>query len=133
MIKRLLLIAALIIPNIGFTKEWNFDVYLDKTRIGQHTFKLSDANELVSQAKFNVKVLFINAYSNQHTAVEHWQDGCLKSLDASTVENKVTTKVKGNLSDSGFEVDDGKTKQILSGCPMTFAYWSRRFCSKQNC
>ncbi len=126
MIKRLLLILALIIPNVGFTKEWNFDVYLDKSKIGQHTFRLSDGNQLVSEANFNVKLFFINAYSYQHMAVEHWQEGCLKSLDSNTVENKVTTKVKGKLSDSGFEVYDGKTKQILSQCPMTFAYWSQK-------
>ena len=57
-IKRLLLIAALIIPNVGFTKEWNFDVYLDKSKIGQHTFRLSDGNQLVSQATFQCEVIF---------------------------------------------------------------------------
>ena len=107
-------------------KEWNFDVYLDKTRIGQHTFKLSEANELVSQAKFNVKVLFINAYQYSHSAVEQWQDGCLKSLEASTLENDVATKVKGSADSDRFVVDDGKEQKALPACAMTFAYWSQK-------
>lgn len=112
-------------PNIGYAKEWNFDVYLDKTRIGQHTFRLSEANELVSQAKFNVKILFINAYQYKHDAVEQWKEGCLKRLDSSTLENDVMTKVSGKSGESQFVVDDGKAKQVLPNCPMTFAYWNQ--------
>lgn len=112
-------------PNIGYAKEWNFDVYLDKTRIGQHTFRLSEANELISQAKFNVKILFINAYQYKHDAVEQWKEGCLKRLDSSTLENDVMTKVSGKSGESQFVVDDGKAKQVLPNCPMTFAYWNQ--------
>jgi hypothetical protein len=119
-------ILVFILPTAAFAKEWNFDVYLDKTRIGQHTFKLSEANELVSQAKFNVKVLFINAYQYNHTAVEQWQDGCLKQLEASTLENDVSTKVKGTADSERFVVDAGKQHQVLPGCAMTFAYWSQK-------
>jgi hypothetical protein len=119
-------ILVFILPTAAFAKEWNFDVYLDKTRIGQHTFKLSEANELVSQAKFNVKVLFINAYQYNHTAVEQWQDGCLKQLEASTLENDVATKVKGTADSDRFVVNDGKQQQVLPGCAMTFAYWSQK-------
>lgn len=121
-----LLILTVIMPNIGFAKEWNFDVYLDKTKIGQHTFRLSEGNELISQAKFNVKVLFISAYKYNHNTVERWKDGCLKNLESSTLENDVTTKVKGNASNGQFLVDDGKVKQVLPDCPMTFAYWNQK-------
>lgn len=126
MLKQFAVMLALLIPATGFSKEWDFDVYLDKTKIGRHSFKLSEASELVSQAKFNVKVLFINAYQYDHTAVEHWQEGCLKRIDSSTLENDVSTKVTGKLADNGFEVNDGKTRQILPECPMTFAYWSQK-------
>ncbi|MDO9281260.1 MAG: DUF6134 family protein [Methylotenera sp.] len=119
------LILAVMTPNIGHAKEWNFDVYLDKTRIGQHTFRLSEASELVSQAKFNVKVLFINAYQYKHDAVEQWKEGCLKRLDSSTLENDVMTKVSGRSGEGQFVVDDGKAKQVLPNCPMTFAYWNQ--------
>ncbi|MDP1523949.1 MAG: DUF6134 family protein [Methylotenera sp.] len=119
------LLLAVIIPSIGYAKEWNFDVYLDKTRIGQHTFRLSETSELVSQAKFNVKVLFINAYQYQHDAVEQWQEGCLKRLDSNTLENDIMTKVSGKSGEGQFVVDDGKAKQVLPNCPMTFAYWNQ--------
>ncbi len=124
--KPLIVLLALLLPHTVHANSWDFDVYLDKTKIGQHKFSLSETNKLISEANFNVKLLFINAYSYQHTAVEQWQDHCLKSLEATTLENKVLTKVKGRLGSSGFELDDGKSKQTLPECPMTFAYWSQR-------
>lgn len=117
--------TLLVSPSV-MAREWAFDVYLDKTKIGQHTFKLNNAQELVSQAKFNVKVLFINAYQYQHKAVENWQNSCLKNLEANTVENDVTTKVKGQLSDGNFVVENGAEKQSLPSCAMTFAYWNQK-------
>ena len=63
------LISALFSAN-SMAKEWLFDVYLDQSKIGEHQFKLSDAGVLTSTAKFNVKVLFINAYQYDHQAVE---------------------------------------------------------------
>ena len=122
----LLALCTLLISPTLMAREWAFDVYLDKTKIGQHTFKLNNAQELVSQAKFNVKVLFINAYQYQHKAVENWQNNCLKNLEANTVENDVTTKINGQLRDGNFVVDNGEEKQALPSCPMTFAYWNQK-------
>ena len=119
----ILVISALASQAVS-AKEWAFDVYLDKSKIGQHTFNLDNANELTSKAKFNVKVLFINAYQYDHKAVEKWQGDCLSSLEAHTFENKVITDVKGKLTESNFVVDDGKNKQSLPSCSMTFAYWN---------
>ena len=104
-------------------KEWAFDVYLDKSKIGSHTFTLND-NKLVSKAKFNVKVLFINAYKYDHISKEQWQNDCLTNIDVNTTEDKVTTNVKGKKVASGFEINDGKTSQTLPECVMTFAYWN---------
>ncbi len=119
-----ILVTVLLTTQVAMAKDWTFDVYLDKSKIGQHTFSLSDENELTSKAKFNVKVLFINAYQYDHKAVEKWQGDCLASLEAHTVENKVTTDVKGKLVEPNFIVDEGKTKQSLPACMMTFAYWN---------
>ena len=118
--------------NVCQAKEWAFDVYLDKTKIGLHTFTLNEAQELVSKARFKVKVLFINAYDYDHTAVENWHSGCLKNLNANTVENGTSMQVKGLLNDSGFIVDDGKNKQLLPECPMTFAYWNQKILSQSK-
>jgi hypothetical protein len=105
-------------------QEWAFDVYLDKSKIGNHTFTLDQNNLLTSRAKFNVKVFFINAYSYDHTAKEQWQGDCLSSLAANTIEDKVVTNLKATKKEAGFEINDGKTKQILPQCVMTFAYWN---------
>ena len=112
-------------------KEWAFDVYLDKSKIGSHTFTLND-NKLVSNAKFNVKVLFINAYKYDHISKEQWQNDCLTSIDVNTTEDKVTTNVKGKKVASGFEINDGKTSQTLPECVMTFAYWNPKIINQSK-
>jgi Family of unknown function (DUF6134) len=121
---KLILTACLVFatPMVS-AKDWSFDVFLDKSKIGTHTFTLND-NMLVSRAKFNVKVLFIEAYKYDHTSKEQFDGDCLKSLESNTTENKVITKVKGSKKEAGFEVTDGKITQTLPACSMTFAYWN---------
>ena len=123
-IKTTLVLCAAFYASFAAAKDWQFDVYLDKSKMGQHTFSLNDANALTSTAKFNVKVLFVNAYSYDHKATEKWNGDCLANLTAHTVENKVTTDVKGKLSDGAFVVENGVDKQTLAACSMTFAYWN---------
>lgn len=120
------LLLSTLASQSAMAKEWVFDVYLDKSKIGQHTFKLNDALVLTSTATFKVKVLFINAYQYEHQAIEQWQDDCLTSLDAHTTENKVNTYVKGKLSSKNFIVETVKSKQELPVCTMTFAYWNSK-------
>jgi hypothetical protein len=110
-------------------QEWAFKVYLDKNHIGEHTFRLDQHDNdktLISSAKFNVKVLFVNAYNYLHTAQEKWRGDCLKALQARTEENKQITDVKGELNGNGFKVDGPKGKLSLPECAMTFAYWNPR-------
>lgn len=116
----------------AFAKDWAFDVYLDKNKIGQHSFHLSEDNELTSKAKFNVKVLFINAYHYDHSALEKWQGDCLTNIKSHTVENKVTTDIKGRLTDAGFIVENGNEKQNLLACSMTFAYWNPKILTQDK-
>lgn len=129
-LKRYLLIrvcaflSTVIIALPAVAEEWAFDVFLDKSKIGKHTFTLDQNRQLTSRAKFNVKVLFIEAYSYDHTAKEQWKENCLASLDANTTEDKVLTNIKGTKINERFEVTDGKTIQTLPACTMTFAYWN---------
>lgn len=104
-------------------KEWAFNVFLDKSKIGTHSFIFND-NTLISKAKFNVKVLFIDAYKYDHESTEQWQNDCLTNIDVNTTEDKVTTIVKGKKMASGFEISDSKSSQTLAECVMTFAYWN---------
>lgn len=123
-VKIFALLAAGLTANTASANEWNFDVYLDDSKIGEHTFVLKDATELTSTANFKVKILFFNAYQYDHKAVETWQGDCLSSLSAHTVEDNVSSTVTAKLSGQSLRVDDGKTKQNLPACSMTFAYWN---------
>lgn len=55
----LLTVLLVLLSSSSYAKEWAFDVYLDKTKIGEHIFNLSEDKTLTSRAKFNVKLLFI--------------------------------------------------------------------------
>jgi hypothetical protein len=104
--------------------EWNFDVYLDKTKIGTHIFTLSEDGKMLSRAQFKVKILFLEAYSYDHISKEEWNNDCLRRIDANTIENKVVTKVSGSQEASLFNISNGEETQSLPGCVMTFAYWN---------
>lgn len=112
-------------------KEWSFEVWLDKQKIGTHTFSLNN-QQLQSRADFKVKVLFINAYRYKHQADETWEGACLSSLKAHTEENKTVTDVNGQLQGTQFVLnkngdknsEKNAEKQILPACIMTFAYWN---------
>ncbi|EUJ10484.1 hypothetical protein Meth11DRAFT_1306 [Methylophilaceae bacterium 11] len=129
--KSLWMTLALLLNAPAYAKDWSFDVYLDKQKIGTHTFTL-DGNQLSSQASFKVKVLFINAYDYQHAAQETWQNDCLTKLKAHTVENKVVMDVDAERKDSVFEVNYNKTKQKLPECTMTFAYWNTKILTQKK-
>lgn len=119
----LLFVATLNFMPLAEAKDWSFDVWLDKQKIGTHTFSLNQ-NQLQSRANFKVKVLFINAYRYQHQADETWQGQCLSQLNAHTEENKDITDVKGQLQETQFGVEKNGVKQALPACVMTFAYWN---------
>ena len=127
--KQFLALTALSIGMLSAAqaKDWSFEVWLDKQKIGTHTFSLNN-NQLQSRADFNVKVLFINAYQYIHQAEETWQGVCLTSLKAHTEENKVVTDVNGQLQEKQFMVEKrsakNSDKQTLPTCTMTFAYWN---------
>lgn len=131
--KRFLLLILVFFSGQIFAKEWVFDVYLNKAKMGTHTFVLSDTNMMTSSAKFKVKVLFINAYSYNHVSKEQWQDGCLNSIEAETTENKVNTKVSGKLEGSDFNINvNDKQNQALPACVMTFAYWNPKILTQSK-
>lgn len=108
--------------------EWAFDVYLDKNKMGQHTFTVNEKDgttTLTSRAKFKVKVLFVNAYSYDHLAKETWNKNCLNNIESKTTENNVYTSVSGKLDSGHFMVDvSGKPLQTLPECVSSFAYWN---------
>ena len=122
--KLITLLFVCLFSSTAMADEWLFDVYLDNSKIGKHSFSLVNST-LTSRAKFKVKVLFINAYSYDHLAIETWNKSCLSNIESKTTENKVFTTVKGKLDAGHFVLDvTGKAQQTLPECVSSFAYWN---------
>ena len=109
------------------TREWHFDVSLDGRPIGEHRFILragEHAQELTSEARFRVRLLFVAAYRYEHRAREWWQGDCLVRLDARTDENGKRMAVAGARDGGTFRLTLGSEVTPLDECVQTFAYWN---------
>src|SRR5688572_20675968 len=111
---RLLLIALTLASTFAAAaepREWKFAALLDGKPIGHHHFKLVEADtkrELTSEARFNVKLLFVTVYTYVHDDKETFQGDCLTDIDARTDDNGTRLVVRGSLDSQGFSVSDGK-------------------------
>ena len=106
---------------------WEFDVLLDDKQIGYHTFSVvqeGTGQRFETEAKFDVKFLFITAFRYRHQNVESWNDGCLASINASTNSNGEELEVTGRSVDGRFELLDSSETVDLPACVQTFAYWN---------
>lgn len=91
-------------------RTWDFRVLLDGREIGRHTFTRQEQGEaarVVSQASFDVRVLFVSVYRYEHRAEERWRGACLVSLEASTEDNGVRKDVRARPQE----------------CTRSFSYW----------
>lgn len=112
------------------SQSWDFSVLLDGDEIGYHRFELTDVGDerrVRSEAKFDVRFLFINAFRYRHENTEIWSNGCLRQIEAKTQANGKKLSVSGSQVQDEFIVDDGSEKNALSDCVMTFAYWDPDF------
>jgi len=126
----LLLSSAAVIAEDTTDKTLVFDVFLDGKKIGYHRFEIDGprSNAAVrSEASFDVKFLFVTAFSYRHTATESWSNGCLDEIEARTDSNGNKLNVSGERTDSGFVIDTGDVEAELPSCVMTFAYWNPGF------
>lgn len=109
------------------TETWEFEVRLDDRKIGYHRFDLGHEGGrqvLQTEASFDVKVLFINAFRYRHRNTEIWQNGCLASIDAVTDNNGDDLFVRGEQTGERFTLASGSEPAELDGCVQTFAYWN---------
>jgi len=114
----------------GIDKNWQFVVYLDGDEIGFHNFSMvhkEQHHEIYSSARFDVKFLFINAYSYQHDNVEQWNGQCLNSINAVTDDNGELYKVFGKAASDAFVVNTSEKQNKYLPCIKTFAYWDPDF------
>lgn len=129
-LKNVLLVSSLLllysINVLAQPQEWRFKVYLDNTEIGYHHFRINQSNgirDIVTEAEFNVRFLFFNAYRYKHLNNESWRGNCLASITSQTDDNGRSYRVTGNADETGFIVDAGIGAQQLPNCVMSFAYW----------
>jgi len=107
-----------------------FEAFYDDRRIGEHRYEIirdGDAAQVRSRAEFQVKLLFISAYSYQHHANELWRNGCLTRLEAVTDDNGERFAVEGSQQQGELVLTRMAPEQtrvsLDSDCPATFAYW----------
>lgn len=109
-------------------REWRFNVTLDGRPIGSHRFFLREygqRKELSSEARFNVRILFFDAYRYEHHAREIWDGSCLESIDARTNDNGDESTVRGARDDGVFRLATDSFAGAIGSCVQTFAYWSQ--------
>ncbi len=124
-----LLLTALPIlaADLSLLQQWTFRVLLDGKDIGLHTFSLhktADVTHVTSTARFDVKVLFFNAYQYIHEAQEVWRADCLSGMTARTNDNGRLLSVNVVEHATGMVVTTDQKQFGLSGCVMSFAYWN---------
>ena len=115
------------VPAATETQDWKFDVLLDDKEIGYHEFRVSDDGTrqvLETEARFDVKFLFITAFKYRHQNTEIWNDGCLTSIEAATNNNGDFLEVNGERIGDAFAVKRTSGPATLENCVRTFAYWN---------
>ncbi len=111
-------------------REWNFTVYLDEREIGEHRFRVFETDGLQqvrSEARFDVRILFFDAYRYRHRSDEAWRGDCLVSIEARTDDNGDTQQVSGEARETHFQVRTDAGQAQLPACVMSFAYWDPDF------
>ena len=107
--------------------DWRFEVLLDDKPIGYHEFSVSNDGRrqiLETEARFDVKFLFITAFRYRHQNTETWDNGCLSSIEAATNSNGDMLEVNGQQLDDVFQVSRASGEATLESCVRTFAYWN---------
>ena len=138
---RLLALAALPIAESAaaapWPGEWDFVALLGGEPIGAHRYVVTPSGAhsftVISDARFDVKILGIPVYRYRHRAVEHWDGDCLQAIDSRTDDDGRLERVRGWLDGQRFVLDarpDGGRAAPpgagleVSDCVMSFAYWS---------
>jgi hypothetical protein len=108
-------------------QEWRFKVFLQDKPIGRQVFRLSHEGNrarLLTEAAFDVKVLFFTAYTYRHRAEEIWEDGCLERIESTTDDNGERFRLLGQAAKAGFQVETASFHATLPACVRSFAYWN---------
>ena len=108
-------------------RSWNFRVTLDDAPIGTHRFTLRSTGaerELVSEARFEVKVLGLTVYRYAHRAVENWRGECLTKMSAQTNDDGTKLSVQAQHEGDKLAIIATGGRETAPACAMSFAYWN---------
>ncbi len=111
----------------AYQADWQFEVLLNDKPIGFHSFSLAGDGErqtLTTEAQFDVKFLFVNAFRYRHDNTEIWGNGCLDSINATTDSNGDLLSVRGQRLGSSFRLEGQPAEPLPGECIQTFAYWN---------
>lgn len=125
--QKVLLCLALSAGTSAQAQQWNFQVFLDDRPIGHHHYTLREngaERELKTEARFDVKLLFINAYRYVHDASERWRGNCLARLNARTDDNGEHSEVGAEQQGDKVTITTTRGRDSADGCLMTYAYWN---------
>lgn len=135
-------LVALLLPAAAFAdiegdsvESWTFDVFLGDKVIGYHRFEASEIEDgwlVQSNAEFRVKVLFITAFDYEHSNSEVWNNGCLRSIDATTDSNGKRFEVQGRKDNGTFIVETNQESKTFQECVASFAYWNRELLTRER-
>ncbi|MEX0330081.1 MAG: DUF6134 family protein [Puniceicoccaceae bacterium] len=120
-------IAQTSLDTVDDSLEWRFKVFLDDKEIGWHQFRIDPEGSRVNvetEARFDVKFLFITAYRYQHRNVEAWDSMGLVSIDAYTNANGDEFIVQGERAGEHFTLSTGAEDAKLPAELKSFCYWS---------
>jgi hypothetical protein len=109
---------------------WQFEVFLDDTRIGYHRFevvKQQDQMIVYSKARFELEFLFFTAYQYEHDNFEIWQNNCLQKIESVTNDNGEQYQVSGKQVKDHFLLSRTSATTPLPECVKTFSYWNPDF------
>ena len=116
-------------------KSWEFSVLLDGSPIGYHHFELlprESGLEVRSEAQFDVRFLFFNAFQYRHTNRELWDGECLRLIESKTRQNGKRFSVSGERDANGLFLEANGREDRLDGCVMSFAYWNPDFLNESR-
>lgn len=128
-------LASFALPARAAAQEWRFRVFLGEQEVGEHRFQLERRSEgatLRSQARMNVKLLGLNAFSYVHEATERWSGDCLERIESKTDRNGRPYAISGERTDDAFRVQTLKATEALPRCIMSFAYWNPKILGQRQ-
>jgi hypothetical protein len=124
--------CALLAAASASAQSWNFAVTLDGKPIGEHRFVVTDdgggQSDVLSDARYRVKVLGLTVYRYALHDEERWAGRCLVQMQSRADDDGKRTEVLGHTEGDAFvwqvHSDAAAVPTSRTTCPMSFAYWS---------